>query len=913
MAILVLALVVVFCSTARGADEYVKVPIKVNVLKGVDITDEEIKEIVKEANKILKQAKIAFDDPNIVRDVNDLGNNDSKIQNSEENKLDEAGQKELNDNFGGGKGIKIYITNQIRDSNFIMGLAPHVTEDANGNLQGKPIIYLKREPDESNEVKGNDLAHESCHVFTLKGHVDDPNNLMYTYNPYTQDGNEANRGTILTGDQIDEVLEGAKRHAKKAKVGPPKEIGILPIIQGGFVDDMGEPNTAYSDLGAGFLFAEDQLSNLEISLLLEGTFPSDPLEWMVFSMYFNVDNNDLTGASYGSATGIDKVLDIELWGTHPGGPVTAWLFDVATEQDTFLPFGSTQRIVKIIDKTEYPYPPEVEDYVDGLYQQVPLPLLNITANEVPVWVTSENFDNGDYDEAEFTWQLFDPSAPVFELLTTRLEAGEQLEFTGCNFTPDSQVQILLDDEPVGSVLAQPDGTIEGNILLDLSYYVFDVDDECYDFFFVTARDPYGKSDFSIVELVPNEVYICRHKLTASDAAVGDRFGYSVALSGNTAIVGAILDDDAGSQSGSAYLFDTASGSQLFKLTASDAAADNFFGCSVSISGNRAIVGARRDDDAGSNSGSAYLFDVSDPCNPTETYKLTASDAAAGDEFGDSVAISGNTAIVGASWDDDPCSDSGSAYLFDAATGSQLAKLTASDVAAGDRFGHGVAISGNTAIVGAYKDDDAGNDSGSAYLFDVSDPCNPVQMAKLTASDAAAGDLFGCSVSISGNRAIVGAAWDDSKSGSAYLFDVSDPCNPLETYKLTASDAAAGDIFGFVSISGNMVIVGAERDDHAGGTDSGSVYLFDVTTGSQLFKLTAFDAAAEDSFGYSAAISGPPWRAIVGAIWDDDAGSRSGSAYVFDVSCPYTIVGDINEDCRVDFRDFALMAANWLVD
>ncbi len=143
----------------------------------------------------------------------------------------------------------------------------------------------------------------------------------------------------------------------------------------------------------------------------------------------------------------------------------------------------------------------------------------------------------------------------------------------------------------------------------------------------------------------------------------------------------------------------------------------------------------------------------------------ASDATAADDFGYSVAISGNTAIVGAHGNDDVGLESGSAYLFDITTGNQLAKLTASDAAARDWFGRSVAISDNTAIVGAY-----GDGGGSAYLFDIT---TGNQLAKLTASDAATDDLFGYSVAISGNTAIVGACFDDDAgdwSGSAYLFE-----------------------------------------------------------------------------------------------------------------------------------------------
>ena len=219
------------------------------------------------------------------------------------------------------------------------------------------------------------------------------------------------------------------------------------------------------------------------------------------------------------------------------------------------------------------------------------------------------------------------------------------------------------------------------------------------------------------------------KLTASDAAAFDDFGVSVSISGNTAIVGAQLDDDAGSNSGSAYIF-VKSGTtwtQEAKLTASDGATEVLFGGSVSISGNTVIVGARGDNDGGAKSGSAYVF-----VKPSggwagslnEDAKLTASDAAALDVFGRAVSISGDTIIVGANSDDDGGTNSGSAYVFVKPGGgwagslNEDAKLTASDAAAFDIFGQFATISGDNVIVGARFNDDAGTNSGSAYIFDL---------------------------------------------------------------------------------------------------------------------------------------------------------------------------------------------------
>ena len=343
----------------------------------------------------------------------------------------------------------------------------------------------------------------------------------------------------------------------------------------------------------------------------------------------------------------------------------------------------------------------------------------------------------------------------------------------------------------------------------------------------------------------------------SDDAAGDNFGHSVAIKGSTIVVGAWGDDVNGAASGSAYLFDR-SGKQLAKMTASDGEAGDNFGMSVAISGATVVVGAWGDNDKGSASGSAYLFNKSGK----QLAKLTASDGAYGDYFGHSVAISGSTVVVGA-WGDDTVkgTNSGSAYLFDR-SGKQLAKLTASDGNSGDNFGMSVAIANSTVVVGA------NGYAGSAYLFDKSGK----QLAKLTASDGADGDNFGGSVAISGSTVVVGAWGDDSKgtnSGSAYLFDLSGK----QLAKLTASDGASYDYFGMsVAISGSNVVVGANFDEDKGDDDMGaalgSAYLFDLS-GNQISKLTASADAKDDYFGQSVDISGSTVVVGASALEDDD--------------------------------------------
>ena len=317
------------------------------------------------------------------------------------------------------------------------------------------------------------------------------------------------------------------------------------------------------------------------------------------------------------------------------------------------------------------------------------------------------------------------------------------------------------------------------------------------------------------------------KLTASDREISDNFGFSVAISGDTAIIGASSDGDNGSSSGSVYIFQQNAGvwSEAQKLTASDGAAYDKFGYSVAISGDTAIVGAHGDDDNGSSSGSVYIFQQNAGVW-SEAQKLTASDGEVSDNFGISVAIFGDSTFVGAYGDE---FYSGSVYIFQQNAGvwSEAQELTASDGAASDLFGYSVAISGDTAVIGASSDDDNGSSSGSAYIFQQNAGVWS-ETQKLTASDGAEFANFGISVAISGDTAVIGASSDDdngSSSGSVYIFQQNAGVWG-EAQKLTASDGAASDYFGSsVAISGDSAIVGAFSDDD-NGSSSGSVYMIE---------------------------------------------------------------------------------------
>ena len=208
--------------------------------------------------------------------------------------------------------------------------------------------------------------------------------------------------------------------------------------------------------------------------------------------------------------------------------------------------------------------------------------------------------------------------------------------------------------------------------------------------------------------------------------------------------------------------------EFAKLLASDGAPYDQFAGTVSVSGDVAVVGANLDDDAGANSGSAYVF-CFDGSSWSQCAKLTASDAAPNDNFGSGVGISGDVAVIGAFGDDD---ESGAAYIFVKPEGgwanmTETYKLPAPDDAApGDRFGHCLAISGSTIVIGAYLDDnDNGNNAGSAYVFRF-DGTDWNQEAKLTASDGEPGDNFGSTgISTSRDVAVIGVFLDDNENGN----------------------------------------------------------------------------------------------------------------------------------------------------
>ena len=383
------------------------------------------------------------------------------------------------------------------------------------------------------------------------------------------------------------------------------------------------------------------------------------------------------------------------------------------------------------------------------------------------------------------------------------------------------------------------------------------------------------------------------QLLAANGGADDVFGGSVAISGDTALVGASGDDvGANADQGSVYVFTRAGGawSQQATLTAADGAAYDGFGGSVALDGDTAVVGATGDDvGANADQGSVYVFTRTSGVWSQQA-RLTAADGAASQWFGGSVAIDGDTALtavprpVPGMQGITPSRVSraagpnlGCVYVFTRADAvwSQQAKLTADGW-----FGGPVALSGDTALVGCVFAKFHSDNKGSAWVFTRSGTTWG-QQAVLTAADGSDGDFFGGSVAICGDAALVGAPYDDGQ-GSAYVFTRSGAAWSQRA-RLTSADGAYFDEFGIsVAIAGDLALVGAERDDVGANENQGSAYSF-VRCGSawnRFEHLTAVTGAADDMFGKSVAIDGS--TAVVGEPF---FGANQGSAYVFLASMP----------------------------
>ena len=325
------------------------------------------------------------------------------------------------------------------------------------------------------------------------------------------------------------------------------------------------------------------------------------------------------------------------------------------------------------------------------------------------------------------------------------------------------------------------------------------------------------------------------KLTASDGLAGDEFGYRVVLANDTLLVGAFTATVGGNASqGAAYLFTESNGawSESQKLTASDGGLFDNFGASVALDGSTLVVGANGATVGGNAAqGALYVFTESNG-TWTQTQKLTANDGAAYDNFGLSVALKGSTILVGS-----PQAaiggnaGQGALYVFTESNGtwSQVQKLTASDGTANSSFGESVALNGSTALIGANNATVNGHSfQGAAYIFSESNGTWS-QVQKLTASDGAANSNFGSAVALNGSTALIGAdgstVGGNTYQGKAYLFMESGG-NWSQSDTFIASDGAVDDYFGAaLAWDGVTALISTPHPTIGGNSYQGAAYFY----------------------------------------------------------------------------------------
>lgn len=429
-------------------------------------------------------------------------------------------------------------------------------------------------------------------------------------------------------------------------------------------------------------------------------------------------------------------------------------------------------------------------------------------------------------------------------------------------------------------------------------------------------------------IVACQSYAAQHKLLPNDGKAEEHFGYSVAVDGTTALVGAFkADTQTIEDAGAAYVYSLGptGWQQQAKLIAHPAFAHDTLGGNVALKHNMALLGVRNRDDKGEDAGAVVAFEHK--ANAwSQTQILTAIDAKPSDAFGQSIALTDRFLVIGAPHSDAPNKDSGSAYVFQRTQNTWRfhTKLTAKDGAEGDLFGISVAIDGDTILVGADLNDEKAEKAGAVYAY-AFDGKQWHHEAKLMADDGAHTDIFGVRVALFGNTALISARRDDIEgvgkdAGSAYIFERTVTTEKgrigettatkkevekktkegvrktetekeewkataqwTQTQKLTAPDGNADDRFARgVALNENTAIISAMHHD-AKGENAGALYVFKKQHKQWHFssKITAQDGLPQDRFGWNVALSNQ--TAIIAAPHRDDNGNASGAVYMLDLN------------------------------
>jgi len=395
------------------------------------------------------------------------------------------------------------------------------------------------------------------------------------------------------------------------------------------------------------------------------------------------------------------------------------------------------------------------------------------------------------------------------------------------------------------------------------------------------------------------------KLVPADIDPGDFFGRYLSIQNEDLFIGAHQDDVNGYASGSVYIFrlDELTGNFIEhqKIVPEDGDVEEFFGYSIDINDNFAIIGSHHDSDFGGSSGSAFILKRENDLWSIHK-KILPSDPKAGDEFGKAVSMTANNLAIGSFLDDDQGTNSGSVYLFnfDEDDWIEYQEINPLDAEAYDQFGNFLSLEEDHLVVGVPEKKDKGDKSGCAYVFRNNADTVWTQAAKLLPEDISPGAQFGQAVHISANHIACGAYKLNNpleNGGAVYIYEQSgNDWNLIQ--KIIPPDNEEGDHFGnSVFLYEDILAVGAYFDDD-NDSKSGSVYLYKRNGEKYDFnvKIITSDGGFGDAFGASVAIDGN--FLVSGAYADSDNGFFSGSAYVYNIGELIPTHNTITKDIQV---------------
>lgn len=458
----------------------------------------------------------------------------------------------------------------------------------------------------------------------------------------------------------------------------------------------------------------------------------------------------------------------------------------------------------------------------------------------------------------------EPEEEILEILTTSLadaKIGQSYSITMASTNPGSEVltwQWSADPLPTNFTFNSQTGQLSGTGQIAGTYNI--------DF---TVLNESGDFDTETFSFTVEGVF---EKLFPTGGDINFGFGSDVVLDGSRVLIGADKTSlNGNSFMGSAFVFDIIQGEQLNKILPNDLTSSDFFGNAVDIDGSTAIIGAYKNNSKGIEAGAAYMYDIN---SGSLIKKLEAYDPTTNDGFGYSVAMGGGYIAIGAPFSS---SDTGAVYLY-TSSGDLIQKITAYDRSSNSRFGYKVQVSGNYLVISAPVEDSGGTNSGAVYVYD---PATRAPIYKLKASDRFANDIFGGDISMDGNILLVGANGETRETqgmGAGYLFDLT---TGNELHKLIAEDGWQYDALGYsAELEGSYAVLGARGDDDKG-SNSGSVYIFDVSSGNQIRKILSPDGYTSDYFGESMSINGG--KIAIGSKGADGSATNSGAVYIYDIS------------------------------